>query len=406
MFIREIRGKYFCSCLAATFALASFETSAQQTPRLKLSMELGLEARGFLHDPAYPDQEGSGLSLSIEPEIDYAVPGGKIRFMPYARLDQRDDERSHADVRELSLRLRKNNLDLLAGIGRVFWGTTEAVHLVDIVNQTDLVENPDGEDKLGQPLLNLSWTTPIGVWSGFVLPGFRERTLPGAEGRLRAPLPYKDHGDASYESRREDHHVDLAARWSLSRGALDLGLSHFSGTAREPRFEQDLDGASPVLRPVYDLIEQTGLDLNLVRGGWIWKLETVHQHSRVESYSAAAGGFEYTFASVLGSAWDAGALAEFLWDGRGGSSPSPFQKDLFVGTRLAANDVAGTELLAGAVIDLEREGMFGNLEASRRLGPSGKLTVELRLFGPADAVDPLYVLRRDDYLQVEYTHYF
>lgn len=392
--------------LAASLALASFESAAQGgAPALKLSMELGVEGRAFLNDEAYPEQDGSGLSVSLEPEIDYAVPRGKLRFVPFGRWDQRDEERTHADVRELSLRQRYGNLDMLLGVGRVFWGVTESVHLVDIVNQTDLVENPDGEDKLGQPILNLAWTTKAGVFSGFVLPYFRERALPGERGRLRAPIPY-DRGDAIYESGAEERHVDSALRWSLSRGALDIGVSHFSGTAREPRFEPTLDGAAPVLTPVYDQIEQTGLDLNVVRGGWVYKLEAVHQHSRAEDYASAAGGFEYTFASVRGGTWDVGALSELLWDSRGEDSPSPFQKDLFLGTRLAANDVASTELLAGVIVDLEREGLFGNLEASRRIGTAGKLTVELRLFQRTDAADPLAVFRRDDYCQVEYVHYF
>lgn len=391
--------------LAAGLAFAAFESAAQTAPALKLSMELGVEGRAFLDDAAYPEQDGSGLSVSLEPELDYAVPRGKLRFVPFGRWDQRDRERSHVDVRELSLRQRYGDVDLLAGIGRVFWGVTESVHLVDIVNQTDLVENPDGEDKLGQPLLNLSWTTKAGVFSGFVLPYFRERLLPGERGRLRAPIPY-DRGEARYESGAEEEHVDAALRWSLSRGALDLGVSHFSGTAREPRFEQTPQGASFVLTPVYDQIEQTGVDVNLVRGGWVWKLEAIHQGNRVEDFQSTAGGFEYTFASVRGSAWDVGALAEVLWDSRGEDSPSPFQKDLFLGTRLAANDVASTELLAGVIVDLERDGLFGNLEASRRIGAAGKLTVELRLFGRTATADPLAVFGQDDYAQVEYVHYF
>ena len=43
------------------------------------------------------------------------------------------------------------------GVGKVFWGVTESQHLVDIINQTDLVENIDTEDKLGQPMLETTW---------------------------------------------------------------------------------------------------------------------------------------------------------------------------------------------------------------------------------------------------------
>jgi hypothetical protein len=164
--------------------------------------------------------------------------------------------------------------------------------------------------------------------------------------------------------------------------------------------------ASRTSRALRAGVGQQWLDLNLVTGGWIWKLEAIHQSNRIEDFSAAAGGFEYTFSAPFGTGWDVGALAEFLWDSRGGDSPSPFQRDLFVGTRIAANDVAGSELLAGAIVDLERGGAFGNVEASRRIGDSGKLVIELRLFMDADENDPLFFLRRDDYLQLEYIRYF
>ena len=53
------------------------------------------------------------------------------------------DERS---LREAHWLHDKGAWDLLIGVGKVFWGVTESRHLVDIVNQTDLVENPDQEE--------------------------------------------------------------------------------------------------------------------------------------------------------------------------------------------------------------------------------------------------------------------
>ncbi|MFC4250300.1 hypothetical protein [Sinimarinibacterium flocculans] len=395
--------RIICGALAALPLLAAADDGT-----LKLTAELSSEARWYVQDAAWPEQSADevGVSFSLLPELYYAWNRDtSVTVRPFARWDSIDDERSHLDLRELMLQHRFGNFDLRAGVGRVFWGVTESVHLVDIVNQTDLVENPDGEDKLGQPMLSLAWTTDYGSFTGYVLPYFRERTLPGPDARLRAPLPVAI-DDAVYESSEEEKHVDAAVRWSLSTSLLDVGLSHFSGTARDPRFEIAPTPDGAVLVPVYDQIEQTGLDLNVVTGGWIWKLEAIHQTNCIEDFTAAAGGFEYTFSAPFGTGWDVGALAEFLWDERGSDSPSPFQRDLFVGTRIAANDVAGTELLAGAIVDTERGGAFGNIEASRRIGNGGKLVVEMRLFMDADEDDPLYFFRRDDYLQLEYIRYF
>ena len=78
---------------------------------------------------------------------------------------------------------------------------------MDIINQTDQVDQVDGEEKLGQPMINLSLVRDWGIVDLFVLPGFRERTYAGEEGRPRTPLPVSD--DAVYESPRR------RAGWTL-----------------------------------------------------------------------------------------------------------------------------------------------------------------------------------------------
>ena len=75
-------------------------------------------------------------------------------------------------------------IELLVGINKVFWGVTESVHLVDIVNQTDLVEDLDQEDKLGQPMVNLALQHDWGLLNIYLLPYFRERTFPGIDWSL------------------------------------------------------------------------------------------------------------------------------------------------------------------------------------------------------------------------------
>lgn len=423
--------------------------------RVDFTAALTLEARGFPQNAAYAGQasENTATSVALEPELYVEWSRDtSLTITPFARLDSMDAERSHQDLREFVLQHRFGAFDLRMGISRVFWGVTESAHLVDIINQTDLVENIDGEDKLGQPMLSLGWTGDYGTLTGFVLPYFRERTLPGTQGRFRSAFPYAP-DDALYESGDEERHVDGALRWSLSASQFDLGLSYFHGTARSPRFaprvETDdpgalyalvealgLDGALQQaaandvdvrvdLLPVYDQIQQTGLDLNVVAGNWLWKLEAIYQSSRAEDFTAVAGGFEYTFFGAFGSAWDAGLLMEGLWDSRGNPAlPTPdaadlqgnllpaqtiasqFQNDVFVGTRLAANDIASTEILAGVVYDLDDDAMFTNLETNRRVGNNGKVSLEVRLFEHASPRNPQYLVRDDDYLELSYTHYF
>ena len=198
----------------------------------------GFEARGFTHDPLDPAQESNSWSVMLKPELYASWDDGResFVFVPFVRWDAHDARRSHFDVRELFWEKVGNAWELRIGVGKVFWGVAESQHLVDIINQTDLIENPDGEDKLGQPLVNLTVVRDWGTLDFFVLPGFRERTFPGRRGRLRS-LPHVDTDQVSYQSSREDTHVDFAARWSHYIGAWDFGLEFASPsmTRRPPR---------------------------------------------------------------------------------------------------------------------------------------------------------------------------
>lgn len=366
------------------------------------------QTRYFTQQARDSDPSRSLLSLAFQPEYYRRWDEGRqsLLFVPFARWDSQDEERSHADIRELIWTYAGDGWEGRIGIGKVFWGVTEALHLVDVINQTDLVENPDGEQKLGQPMLKLSLERDWGFLDLYLLPGFRERTFPGKDGRLRTH-PRVDTDSAGYESDREAHHVDLALRWSHTLGDWDIGLSHFSGTSRDPLFIPRLNGSGePVLSPYYELMRQAGLDLQATKGSWLWKLEAIHRSADSGSYNAATGGFEYTLVGLGGSAMDLGLLAEYLYDDRGDEAAGPFENDLFLGVRLSANDVAGSELLTGVIRDLDSSAAMFNLEASRRIGNAWKASAQVRIWTGVPRNDPLYAYRRDDYIEVSLARYF
>ncbi|MGB5339328.1 MAG: hypothetical protein WBO06_09565, partial [Gammaproteobacteria bacterium] len=259
---------------------------------------LGVEARLFQHDPVAPAQHDHfNLSLVTEPEFYSEWDNGRqsFTFQPFLRLDQHDSARTHGDIRELLWQKAGQSWELSAGISKVFWGVAESQHLVDIINQTDLVEDIDQEDKLGQPLVNLALIRDWGTIDLYVLPGFRERTFPGRDGRLRS-IPRVDTDHPLYASAAEDRHIDFAIRWSHYIGDWDFGLAHFSGTSREPRLLPGLTaGGEAVLIPLYETIDQTSLDLQATLGDWLWKLEWLTRSGQGDRYSAAVGGFEYTW---------------------------------------------------------------------------------------------------------------
>ena len=398
-------------------AVALVLASVPPIQALEVSGRLEIEPRGFLQSPAFPRQERHGLSVAVQPELYHSFDDDRqsLLFTPFARLDTADDRRSHFDVRELMYQRVFDDVELRVGIGRVFWGVTESYHLVDVINQTDLVENVDREDKLGQPLVNLTVVRDWGVLDLFVLPGFRERTYPGPEGRLRSE-PFIDTKRATYESGAGRDRVDFAVRWSNSIGDFDIGVAHFHGTSREPRLLpacpappcNPFTGQGFVLAPRYDVVRRTSLDLQATRDANLWKLEVLHESGGGpgDSYLAWVGGFEYTWFGVNESDADLGLLVEHLFDGRGGRAPHPLENDLFAGLRLGLNDEASTELVAGVIADSEGDSLALSLDASRRISDTWKVELEVRAWNGVENDDPMFPLRRDDYVQLTLSRFF
>ena len=375
----------------------------------ELTGQIAAEARAFAEDAILDGKHGFNTSLAIAPELyhEWAKESLALTVSPFARIDQGDEERTHLDLREAFLLYSGDHYEVRAGVRQVFWGVAESQHLVDIVGQTDLIENPDGEDKLGQPMMELTLLPSFGVIELSALIGSRERTFPGTEGRL-GTIPV---ADGEYESSAEEWHIGWAGRWSHYLGPFDFGLSHFQGTSREPVLRFDPNGTTPSLIPYYPLIDQTGIDLQATLGGWLWKLEAIRRagfgpkgHER--TFTAAVGGFEYTLVGVGGSVYDLGLIAEMHLDDRGDDATTPFQDDIFVGARLVLNDVMSTDCLAGVVIDRTSGTVFSSVEASRRVGDRWRVYLEYRGFGGLEKDDPLYGIRNDDHLQIEIVRFF
>lgn len=367
------------------------------------------ETRFFTESPLHAEQGASIWSpsgiLQAEFRQEFNAGNDRLTAIPFARLDANQESRSHFDMREFNWLHKSDDWDVRFGLGKVFWGVAESRHLVDIINQTDLVENIDGESKLGQPMLNLNLSESWGNLSLFVLPGFRERTFIGRNDRFRYLLPV-DSSHPVYESSLKYWHPDLAGRWGKTLGAWDLGLSYFWGTGREPRLI--VDTGNLTLLPQYDIVNQTGLDVQATLGNWLLKLEAITRGGQGKRFGALVVGFEYTFYQAFDTDADIGVLAEYIYDGRDPNAPPiPFKDDFFLGVRFNMNDAQSSELIIGGIVDRGTAATTLSLEASRRFGDNWKLGVEARLFKNIPASNlVLSGLRQDDYLQFTIQRYF
>ncbi|MFT6988754.1 MAG: hypothetical protein ACJASL_000719 [Paraglaciecola sp.] len=385
--------------LLPTFVLADIEYTGSA----------GVEQRYFFQDALYPQQERANVSVYFAPEAYTTFNEGSdtLLFKGFYRFDQQDSERTHGDIRELTWTHSGEGWEVQTGISKVFWGQTESLHLVDIINQTDGVEAIDGEDKLGQPMVALSLFKDWGNTTLFVLPYFRERTFAGRDGRLRPPLPV-DTDNPIYESEDEEKNIDWAIRWQHSLGDWEVGLSYFDGTSRDPDFVVTTDALlAPSLRPFYPQIQQAGIDVLALLGGWTIKFEGIQRKVLEQDFTAFVGGFEYSFVGLFDSAYDVNWLMEYQYDDREDQTNIVGQNDLMVGSRLVFNDVDGTEVLLGMVQDLDYSNVrSGFIEASSRINDNWKWRVDAWLFSSDESTEPTFLLRRDDYVQLSLEYYF
>ena len=390
-------------------AALQFFTSSFVHAQGSFSGYLGVEVRLFASEPLFEEQEEHSQALSGFFEYYKDINDGQQQFVAtgFARYDTADSERSKIDARELYWWGDFNHFQVFAGVRKVFWGVTESVHLVDVINQTDLVENINADEKLGQPLVQLLVERDWGTLEFFALPLFRERTFPGDDGRLRGQLVVSN--DAIYQDNDEENHLDFAIRYSHYYDVWDFGFSHFSGTSREPGFIPVINADNQIaeIAPFYAQIEQTGIDIQATIGAWLWKLEAVSRYEKAFGRSSlAAGGFEYTFFAIGGGNSDLGIIAEYQFDDRIANRVSNTQNDLAFGARWALNDIDGSEFLFLVSKDLDQSNTFMSLEISRRLTDAWKLEAQVISFIDIEPGTNEFDLREDDHVQVELRRYF
>ncbi len=383
------------------------------------SGRVNVESRWFPKAGAFPGQGAHAIGFVVVPKLYLEdAKGRSFTLSTFFRYDNADSRRTHADLREAYFlifgEIGDGEWELRVGIDQVFWGVTESQHLVDVVNQIDLVEHPNGVSKLGQPMVNITWSSDWGVVEFFVLPYHRVRTFPGQSGRLRLPLVVEDE-QVEYES---EAHLDFAARYSQSFGAFDAGVSVFNGTSREPFLMPGADrSGAPVLVQHYDQIRQFGLDAQLTVGSWLFKFEAIQRAGArnllgmEENYVASVFGGEYTFYSVFDSAVDVSLLGEWNYDGRGRNatpsrSPNTLENDFFFATRIAFNDVQSTEIVASILGDASRSTRALSVELDRRLSDQLSLDIEAIHLLSIDKADIHYDTRRDSFVDLRLTYNF
>ena len=416
--------KKFCIAISVSLIFALGQGHAEEFQEWSVESwgSVTFGSRIFLEDASDPRQQDYNHSLVFEPTVYLeSAEGNSFTLTPFIMIDSTDSERTHVDIREAYYLtfgfLGESEWELRFGIDQVFWGTAESNNPVNIINQTDFVVHPNGENKLGQPMVHGTLAGDWGMLDVIVMPYHRPRTFSGVKGRFRALVPVEtSRKKIKYEASSGRRNVDWAARYGNSLGPLDFGVSFFEGTSRDPLLSPNkiLPGEeADMLIQDYNLIKQLGLDVQVTLGAFLGKAEWITREgittldNKKSRYHASVIGGEFAIYGIFESEADLTLFAEWNHDTRGNAATTPLQNDLFLATRYAFNDILDTDITVAIIEDLDYDTRTLNIEFNRRLSDTFSLTAETFKFLQEDSRDiQSNNIFNDDYVSLDISYSF
>lgn len=354
---------------------------------LKLDGSASIEQRIFLDSPdqplqpvdsSYPYPVYHQVSVALSPHVEVSSERNNLVYTahPFIRFDERDDERSHIDLREFKAAVVTNKWDLSIGFDQVHWGVMENHHLVDVVNQTDYNESPNGEDKLGQPMVRFGLNLRGARLEAMVLIGYREPAMPIPGARFSFENDYS----YEYEGWGEEYHPDIALRYTKTIKNIDLGVSYFGGHSRTPELRSESVG-----EPIWyvNLVDQISVDVKADLSRLELKAEVLYKVTEDQSSRAIVLGSEFKLLQTTNIAVN--LLAEYSWDQHGREAyDNSFQNDIFAGVRVTLNGLNDSEILFGHNYDFDFNSQHGFVQAKVNLTKALSVGVEGWWFNISD----------------------
>jgi len=354
--------------------------------------------------PLYTDQSTESTQPGLASSVDWDGHLGdsnRVKLSLFAKYQSESEREYSGDVQEAWFSLDDLNSEWRIGQLMEYWGVLEAENIADVINPRDAEEDFQGDFKLGIPGIAFSYFSQQAEYSFWLLPYSRERRLAYGEDRFRNfPLETQD---PKFEKAQSN--TAAAIRASRVNDQVEFSVSYYYGHARMPWFELQLDNSNQPtgLTPMYDLINQTSFEMLWLPGNTIFKLESFYQSNKVDDFFAAGIGFEREIPKLGPGNTSLTFYGEAYFDDRNqnlSQALAIFQKDIFIGTRLALNDVSSSEFQFRWTYDLEYESSLIDIRAERRIGKNWFLNAVLYKFFHVESDPALKSFQNDDRLRM------
>ena len=363
-------------CVAAFFAVCSHSLCAAD---LRFSAETDASLFIYGEKPRFTAQDRADVQSELAATLHLngrASSQWDLDSTLFIRYNPDAQKTVWADIRELRFSSYADNSSIAFGVLNEFWGSLEAYNPVDIINARDFIQDYEGDVKLGQPGIAYSRFEGDHQVDAYVLPYARERALP--EGRDRYRFNSFDYASAQFEKNRYLPSVALRYKYTHERGRI--ALSQYRGYTRAPELIPDFsaDGQPLKLIPNYPIINQTGLELEWLKAGAIFKAEMIYQSGGADSFFGMGLGVEREFPNVLNTNSTFTPFLEVYYDNRSEQAPvTAFDNDIYMGARLLFNDLSDSQIQTNVLWDWESHAYFYELGASRRIGNDWLLSADV-----------------------------
>lgn len=241
----------------------------------------GLKVTGLAAAPIADGDEHSAR-VAIEPSVKWKSPDFELRARARLRwLSLHEDERTDADVREVSIAWRRSETRLTLGAQQLNWGRMDILRVTDMVNpvdQHDLLHEELPEAKLALWMANLEWQRGSQALQVALVPQVPVDRVPRHFGALPVNVS---------EPRSSLRNATLAVRYGFEALGWNADLIAVRGWNSTPTLRPVMDTAGVRIQGALSRQNSLGFSADKPIGATVLRLEgLVVRNSPTETATA------------------------------------------------------------------------------------------------------------------------
>ncbi|PIE63781.1 MAG: hypothetical protein CSA26_11265 [Desulfobacterales bacterium] len=224
-------------------------------------------------------EEDIPLLLREQMWAEYLFTTGKYRFFFSGHLDtdlsailrNTEEERADLVLHEAYVTDDLTNLDIIAGLQQIRWGTADSLSTVDIINPIDYrnpVATARSTNRLSVPAIDFNFSIKGDMLDIILVPWPRFSKLPAAGSPWEPEFLEKlrkmdEEGSLTLRDRNNEETPEWGLNYRLFRHRFDIGVLFYDGYEHFPLFSMSTTSTTkpPVVNMIHERYQTCSVDL-------------------------------------------------------------------------------------------------------------------------------------------------